>query len=234
MNASIAARILAAALLLAGMAAAAESQSFRVEPRDPSTLAPVRVTVSVFASSDPHLQFDGLHGNQIDFLADPPDLVATPSFPYASTVEIGPLPAGIYQVVLLFRGGTTTARHSFQVRAPEPFLTLPEQGDGWSFEMAIDWKLPSGQTGQGFGVPLTDESGYFWFFSPGNIEVTVKILDGRPVNGHWWVFLASMTDVEFTATVSRCPPPPIGAPCVLKQYHSPQGINRNFLDTQAF
>ena len=25
----------------------------------------------------------------------------------------------------------------------------------------------------------------------------IKVLDGTPINGHFWVFVASMTDVEF-------------------------------------
>ena len=46
-------------------------------------------------------------------------------------------------------------------------------------------------------------SGYFWFFQNEIAEVTVKILDGSPINGHFWLFLASMTDVETTVTVRK-------------------------------
>jgi len=227
-------RSLAAAVLLSAASAAAQAQTFTIEPRDPSTLEPVRITISLYSFIDPNLQLDGVHGNQIVFLADPPppDQVLPPL--YVLSADVGPLPAGTYQAVFRFRGETSGVTHTFRVSAPEPGLAFPDQKDGWSTSVDVDWKTPSGQTGHGVGVALTDQSGYFWFFSPGNAEVTVKVLDGRGVNGHWWVFLASMTNVEFTASVARCPPPGVGAPCVVKQYHQPQRVNRNFLDTQAF
>ena len=28
--------------------------------------------------------------------------------------------------------------------------------------------------------------GYFWFFDPANVELAVKVLDGRPINGKFW------------------------------------------------
>ncbi|HYU34355.1 MAG TPA: hypothetical protein VEW48_19555 [Thermoanaerobaculia bacterium] len=227
-------RSLVAAVLLSAAASAAHAQTFTIEPRDPSSLEPVRITLSLYSFLDPHLQLEGVHGNQIVFLGDPPPLEGTLPPLYVLSADVGPLPAGIYQAVFMFRGETSTVTHSFRVRAPEPGLVFPDQKDGWSTEVDVDWKIPSGQTGHGVGVALTDQSGYFWFFSPGNAEVTVKVLDGRGVNGHWWVFLASMTNVEFTASVSRCPPPGVGAPCVTKQYHQQQGKNRNFLDTGAF
>jgi trimeric autotransporter adhesin len=40
---------------------------------------------------------------------------------------------------------------------------------------------------------FTNKTGVFTFFSAGNVEVVVKVLDGRPVNGHFWVFYGSMT-----------------------------------------
>jgi hypothetical protein len=42
---------------------------------------------------------------------------------------------------------------------------------------------------------------FFSFFSPDNIELLVKALDGCPVNNSWWVFFAATTDVQFTVTV---------------------------------
>jgi hypothetical protein len=51
-------------------------------------------------------------------------------------------------------------------------------------------------------VEGTDQTGYFWFFQESNLELMVKVLDGRPVNGKYWVFYGSLTDVEFTMTVT--------------------------------
>ena len=30
----------------------------------------------------------------------------------------------------------------------------------------------------------------------------MKVLDGRPLNGHWWVFYASLSNVAFTLAVT--------------------------------
>jgi hypothetical protein len=51
-------------------------------------------------------------------------------------------------------------------------------------------------------VPLTADTGYFWFSSPGNVEVVVKVLDGRGLNGHFWVFYGALSDLEYKITVT--------------------------------
>ena len=63
----------------------------------------------------------------------------------------------------------------------------------------------AGETGAGQGSPgpaVSDESGLFWFFTPGNWELALKVLDGCHVNGHYWVFFAALTHVEHTVTVT--------------------------------
>ncbi|HVS01115.1 MAG TPA: hypothetical protein VMW27_31145, partial [Thermoanaerobaculia bacterium] len=70
------------------------------------------------------------------------------------------------------------------------------------FQVQVAWSLPDGQRGQGQAVALTRESGYFWFFGANNVEVAVKILDGRIENGHFWVFYGSLSDVGYTITVT--------------------------------
>jgi CSLREA domain-containing protein len=44
-------------------------------------------------------------------------------------------------------------------------------------------------------VPLTDDTGNYWFFAPDNLEIMVKVLNGCAVNGHWWLFASGLTDV---------------------------------------
>jgi len=51
-------------------------------------------------------------------------------------------------------------------------------------------------------LPLTDKSGAFWFFNAANTEVVVKVLDGTPINGSHWVFLGSMSDQDYSVTVT--------------------------------
>jgi len=75
--------------------------------------------------------------------------------------------------------------------------------NGSRFTVTVDWTNPrDGSTGSGHALPLTADTGSFWFFDPRNVELDVKVLDGRGVNGHFWVFYASLTDVEFTLKVT--------------------------------
>jgi hypothetical protein len=76
-------------------------------------------------------------------------------------------------------------------------------GDGQRFDVQVSWKNPyTGETGTGRSLPLTGDTGAFWFFDPANLEVMVKVLDGRAVNGNFWVFYGSLSNVEYTVTVT--------------------------------
>jgi len=72
---------------------------------------------------------------------------------------------------------------------------------GNAYEVVATWTRANGNTGAGHPVALGDESGYFWFFEPGNVEVVVKVLNGCPVNGHTWIFAAGMTNLAVSVTV---------------------------------
>jgi hypothetical protein len=73
--------------------------------------------------------------------------------------------------------------------------------NGGRFRVSLDWKA-QGTQGAGQAVPLTSDTGYFWFFSPTNVEVAIKVLDGRALNGHFWVFYGALSNVEYTITVT--------------------------------
>src|SRR4029078_7627566 len=62
--------------------------------------------------------------------------------------------------------------------------------------------VANGHPGTGRAVTLTDQTGFFWFFNPENVEAVVKVLDGCAINGHFWVFAAGLTNVETTLTVT--------------------------------
>ena len=97
------------------------------------------------------------------------------------------------------------------------------------FQVAVSWKTPEGQAGAGHAVPLTADSGLFWFFNQANIELIVKVLDGCGVNGHYWVFAGGLTDVEATVVVTDTT---TGAS---RTYTNPQGTAfKPVQDTQAF
>jgi hypothetical protein len=72
---------------------------------------------------------------------------------------------------------------------------------GGRVAVEVAWSLPTRQ-GIGHAVPLTDETGLFWFFDAQNVELAVKALDGRPLNGHLWFFYGALSDVHYTITVT--------------------------------
>ena len=70
------------------------------------------------------------------------------------------------------------------------------------FTVTVEWGDFTGGRGLGQTVPLTDDTGGFWFFDPENLELLVKVIDGRELNGHFWVFYGALTNTEFTLTVT--------------------------------
>lgn len=109
--------------------------------------------------------------------------------------------------------------------APPPLALLGER-----FEVEATWRTPDGNTGSGTGASLTGETGYFWFFSPTNVEVVVKVLDAcSGPSGHFWVFAGGLTDVAVELTVTDT------ASGAKKTYRNPPGTPfQPVQDTGAF
>jgi hypothetical protein len=100
---------------------------------------------------------------------------------------------------------------------------------GGRFEARVRYKLASGQQGEAKAVRMTDRAGYYWFFNPENVELTVKMLDACGAYGKHWVFASGMTNVEIDLTVRDTRNGQV------RTYHNPQ--NKPFTtiqDTQAF
>jgi hypothetical protein len=72
---------------------------------------------------------------------------------------------------------------------------------GSRFTAAAQWSTGSGNT-VGHAVQLTSDTGYFWFFSPSNIEMIIKALDGCSINSRKWVFAGGLTNVNVVSTVT--------------------------------
>ncbi len=70
------------------------------------------------------------------------------------------------------------------------------------FTVKAAWFARPGQSGPATPVPLTSDSGYFWFFAPGNLELGIKLLDGATVNRHAWTYYASLSSVQYEVTVA--------------------------------
>jgi hypothetical protein len=96
------------------------------------------------------------------------------------------------------------------------------------FEVGVRWTDHAGQAGEGKAVALTADSGYFWFFGPDNLELMVKVLDGRAVNGHYWVFYGTLSDVAYTLTVTNT------FTGTTRTYVNPSGQLASRADTSAF
>ena len=61
-----------------------------------------------------------------------------------------------------------------------------------------------------------------------NVELAVKVLDGRSVNGHFWVFFGALSDVGYSVTVTDTE---TGAQRVYQNLH---GTLASVADTSAF
>ena len=72
------------------------------------------------------------------------------------------------------------------------------------FEVRVDFIDTVGVPGQARVVDGVEspDSGLFWFFTSTNWEMLVKVVDGCGFNGHFWVFAAATTNVQFDMTVT--------------------------------
>lgn len=74
---------------------------------------------------------------------------------------------------------------------------------GGRFQAEVAWRDFAGGAGAGRVAGGTaDGSGLFWFFSPENWEMLVKAIDACADYGHFWVFSAATTSVEYELVVT--------------------------------
>jgi VCBS repeat protein len=72
---------------------------------------------------------------------------------------------------------------------------------GGRFRVEANWTADVGD-GRGHAVPLTADTGYFWFFVPTNLEAIVKVLDACAFSQRFWVFASGLTDVGVAVRVT--------------------------------
>jgi len=97
------------------------------------------------------------------------------------------------------------------------------------FKVEVSWSAPSlGTSGIGFPVRLTADTVSFWFFTSSNVELVIKVVDGRAVNQRFWVFYGALSDVQYTITVTDA------VSGVVKTYSNSQGQLASVADTAAF
>jgi hypothetical protein len=97
------------------------------------------------------------------------------------------------------------------------------------FKVSVNWSAPSqGTSGVGTAVTMTSDTGHFWFFSLSNVELVIKVLDGRTINGKFWVFYGALSDVQYTIIVMDT------QTGMVRTYTNAQGQLASVADTSAF
>jgi len=71
------------------------------------------------------------------------------------------------------------------------------------FEARVIWKTGDGGHGSGHPFPFhLVNGGGFWFFSPDNPELMLTVFDVRRDTGHFWLYRAGLSSVEYTLQVT--------------------------------
>ena len=161
--------------------------------------------------------------------------VTTSYYPSIRHKFLGAGPRTVDLVISNQFGTTSPAK----LTVPEPLTPCIPGSDRLCFSsnrftvtlFAKDPRNPS-KTGPGQSIVKTDLFGYFSIpaltGNPTNPEVFVKILDGRPVNGNFWVFWGGLTDLEYTLTVTDA------TAGKTETYFKPGKVSQGGADTSAF
>jgi hypothetical protein len=102
--------------------------------------------------------------------------------------------------------------------------------NGGRFQVQAQWQTSAGNIGPGQAVPMSADTGNFWFFGADNVELVVKVLNGCALpNPSYWVFASGLTNVGVDLTVTDT------KTGIAKTYRNP--VNQPFVaiqDTAAF
>jgi hypothetical protein len=133
------------------------------------------------------------------------------------------------------RWGTWWAQVPVAAAAPPPPPPPPPPPAGSTlnlqgsrFQVTVAWQTSS-SSGYGTAIPLTSDTGAFWFFTSSNYELLIKVLDACGGFNNFWVFGGGLTNVHTVITVYD------SASGLTRTYTNP--LNTAFLpiqDTAAF
>lgn len=121
-------------------------------------------------------------------------------------VVVGPLAPGDYEVRVFENQGGALTRLPLRVWDAAGCVPADERLclQHGRFQVSARWRTFDGTTGSAHAAPLDGDegSGLLWFFAPDNTELTVKVVEGCPVNQRWWAFVSSSSTVEYEVTVT--------------------------------
>jgi hypothetical protein len=133
-----------------------------------------------------------------------PDCPILPPGPMEQDVALGVLAGGNYDLRLV---DVTDAQHpQLMDEAVVNVGAVPCAANalclqGGRYEITVQWRAHDASTGIGHPIPLTNETGAFWFFADDNYELMVKVHDGCELNNRFWFYAAGLTDVLVTVHV---------------------------------
>jgi hypothetical protein len=163
-------------------------------------------------------------------------LVLCPAVDWTDTVDLVNLAPGTYELEVYSEDPGAVPS---QVLLYELLFTVTGSSDqlelhNGSIVVAAKW-IGGPQAGQVLhAVAQSAESGYFWSFGSGNVELTAKTLDGSLVNDHLWNFLAPMTSLGIEATVYDRRNGCVLEQCPHKVYTLSPGQPDSIIDAEAF
>ena len=70
------------------------------------------------------------------------------------------------------------------------------------FQVTATFEDFDGNEDTATALPLSDDTGTFYFFGEDNVEVLVKVIDGCGFNDRYWVFLSGLTNLGVELTVT--------------------------------
>ncbi|MDE2923302.1 MAG: fibronectin type III domain-containing protein [Acidobacteriota bacterium] len=170
--------------------------------------APSDLTVTAISQTELELHWEDRSGNETGFeiherMVDS-EFMRIDTLPANTTSvvirNIPPATFRAYQVVATNNRGRSSPTLEVGATTLAEVAECVEDGEtvclnGGRFRVELQWESAD-DAGAGAAVPLTNDTGYLWFFNADNVEVMVKVLDGCAFNQRYWVFAGGLTDVK--------------------------------------